>query len=87
MAGRKLFRTEVSDQAQTRREKPSISGVAIDSDIRLDRLAEGIQKILYLAGLLADGVQRTLFHPLIDVSAKGRRRADAVAALSSQLRH
>jgi hypothetical protein len=54
---------------------------------RLDGLANRVKKILNLARLLPDRVERTLLCLVLARPAKGVRLSDAVTALYSHLRH
>lgn len=56
-------------------------------DLRLDWLADGVQKILDLARLFPDGVEGARLRLVLAGSSKWVRRPNAVAALSSHLRH
>lgn len=76
IAGRKLHR------GQHRRTATGVS-----RSIRLDWLAESIQKILDLARLLPDGIERATFLLVVCGSAAKGVWGDAVATRSSHLRH
>jgi len=78
MAGRKLDRARQTQHLCSRERRVN--------DVRLDGPADGVKQVLDLAGVLADGVQRALFIPVVGWRTKGSG-ANAIAAGSSQLRH
>jgi len=82
IAGRKLQNTEALSEYVY-----LVHGKAI-GDLRLDRLADGIQHIFNLACLCPDGIERARLAPVLDRSRSKRRLGpNSIASRSSHLRH